>query len=125
MDTNSKKILVAEDDHFLLSAYKVKLTKAGFDVKTATDGEEALAILKDFTPDIILLDLVMPKMDGFDFLKKFRANETWKKIPVIVASNLGQKDDLDKARSLGASDYVIKSDLSLDALTTKINSNLK
>jgi CheY-like chemotaxis protein len=114
------KILVAEDDKFLGSAYRAKLTKSGFEVQIVTDGEEALAALKTFQPDIILLDLVMPKKDGFATLQELKASEDYKKIPVIVASNLGQKEDLDKAKAMGAVDYVIKSDLSLDALIGKI-----
>lgn len=119
------KILVAEDDKFLDSAYKAKLSKTGFEVQIATDGDEALAMLETFTPDIILLDLVMPKRDGFATLEELKKSPKFQNIPVIVASNLGQKEDLDKARALGAADYIIKSDLSLDALITKILETLQ
>jgi DNA-binding response OmpR family regulator len=119
------KILVAEDDKFLGSAYRAKLTKTGFEVQIATDGDEALTLLKTFTPDIILLDLVMPKKDGFATLQALKESDTYKKIPIIVASNLGQKEDLDKALGMGAVDYIIKSDLSLDALVTKILETLE
>lgn len=119
------KILVAEDDRFLSTAYRAKLTKSGFEVQMATDGEEALAALADgFSPDIILLDLVMPRKDGFATLEDIRAQAQFAQTPIIVASNLGQKEDLDKAKSLGATDYVIKSDMSLDGMITKINSLL-
>jgi two-component system, OmpR family, alkaline phosphatase synthesis response regulator PhoP len=114
------KILVVEDDKFLDSAYRAKLTKTGFEVQIATDGDEALQTLQSFVPDIILLDLVMPKKDGFATLEELKKSEKLKHIPVIVASNLGQKEDLDKAKALGARDFIIKSDLSLDALITKI-----
>ncbi|SRR5258708_721253 len=116
-----KKILVAEDDKFLASAYRVKLTKAGFDVQIAGDGNEALTILKTFIPDLILLDLMMPIKDGFATLQELKANDAWKNIPVIVASNLGQKEDMDKSKELGATDFIIKSDLSLESLIEKIN----
>lgn len=116
------KILVAEDDKFLSNAYKVKFTKAGFEVKMASDGEEALTILKTFTPDAILLDLVMPKKDGFATLEAIKKDENLKNVPIIVASNLGQKEDLDRAKSLGADDYIVKSDMSLDALIKRIKS---
>ncbi len=119
------KILVAEDDKFLGSAYRAKLTKTGFEVQIATDGEEALVMLQSFTPDIILLDLVMPRKDGFATLEALKKDDKLKAIPVIVASNLGQKEDLDKAKALGAVDYVIKSDLSLDALISKILETLE
>lgn len=116
------RVLVVEDDKFLVSAYRAKLTKSGFEVQIALDGQEGVDALKTFTPDIILLDLVMPRKDGFTTLGEIRAQEKWKTVPVIVTSNLGQKEDIDKAMSLGATDYIIKSDLSMDALVAKINS---
>jgi CheY-like chemotaxis protein len=116
-----KKILIAEDDKFLSSAYRLKLTKAGFDVLVVGDGEELLKSLENFTPDLILLDLVMPVMDGFTALENIRANPKYKSIPVIVASNLGQKEDMDRTKKLVISDFVVKSDLSLDSLIEKIN----
>ena len=119
-----KKILVAEDDQFLSNAYRVKLAKVGFDVRIATDGEEALKIADEFNPDLILLDLMMPRKDGFSALEDFRKIEQFKKTPIIVASNLGQQEDLDRAKSLGANDYLVKSDMSLDDLIKKINSFL-
>lgn len=120
-----KKILVVEDDKFLSSAYRLKLTKAGFEVKLASDGNEALNTLVDYTPDLILLDLIMPVKDGFAVLAELHANPLWKTIPVIVASNLGQKEDVDKSKQLGASDFIIKSDLSLESVINKINVLLK
>lgn len=119
-----KKILVAEDDKFLSRAYKAKLTKAGFEVKLASDGAEALETLKTFLPDLILLDLIMPVKDGFAVLTEIKTNPAWKKIPVIVASNLGQKEDIDKSKQLGAVDFIVKSDLSLENVIKKINSLL-
>lgn len=119
-----KKILVAEDDQFLSNAYRVKLTKSGFDVKIATDGDEAITMANQFVPDLIVLDLMMPKKDGFTTLEEFRKNEQFKTTPIIVASNLGQQEDLDRAKSLGANDYLVKSDMSLDDLIKKINAFL-
>jgi two-component system, OmpR family, alkaline phosphatase synthesis response regulator PhoP len=118
------KIFVAEDDKYLASAYRLKLGKAGFEVQVAGDGQELLNLLQTATPDIIILDLIMPVKDGFSTLQELRANPAWEKIPVIVASNLGQKEDLDKARSLGANDFIVKSDLSLEGVIQKINSLL-
>jgi DNA-binding response OmpR family regulator len=105
------KILIAEDDKFLLNAYRVKFSKAGFEIKIVSDGEEALEALKTFVPDAMLLDLVMPKKDGFAVLEAVKADANLKKIPVIVASNLGQKEDIERAQKLGANDYIIKSDI--------------
>ena len=117
-----KKILVAEDDKFLANAYRVKLTKANYDIKLASDGEELLSIIDEFQPDLILLDLVMPRKDGFAVLTELRQNPKWAKVPIIVASNLGQKEDVEKAVKLGATDYVVKSDLSMKDLVIKISS---
>jgi two-component system phosphate regulon response regulator PhoB/two-component system alkaline phosphatase synthesis response regulator PhoP len=115
-----KKILIVEDDNFLSNAYRVKLTKAGYKIVLASDGQQAINTLESFIPDLILLDLVMPRMDGFAVLEKLKANELSAKIPVIVTSNLGQKEDIDRAINLGANSYVVKSDLSLDDLVKKI-----
>lgn len=116
-----KKILVAEDDQFLASAYRVKLTKAGFEVQIARDGQEAINALQNYIPDLILLDIIMPVKDGFTTLQELKANPAWASIPVIVASNLGQKEDMEKSRQYGASDFIVKSDLSLDSVIEKIN----
>jgi len=120
-----KKILVAEDDNFLANAYRLKLTKAEFEVKLVTDGEEALQALQTFTPDLIILDLVMPKKDGFAVLEELKNSDKWKHIPVLVASNLGQSEDIVKATKLGADDYIVKTDLSMKNLLVKINSFLQ
>lgn len=119
------KILIAEDDKYLSSAYRVKFTKAGFETQIASDGIEAFDILKKFTPDIILLDLVMPRKDGFTTLEELKKNPKYKKIPVIITSNLGQQEDIDKCKQLGAKEYIVKSDMSLDDLVSKITSILK
>lgn len=119
-----RKLLIAEDDHFLGNAYRVKLSKEGFDIQVAVDGEDALAKLKTFVPDLILLDLMMPKKDGFSVLSDIKANPALKNIPVIVASNLGQKEDIDKAKQLGAIDFIVKSDISMGDMVKKITSHL-
>jgi two-component system alkaline phosphatase synthesis response regulator PhoP len=120
-----KKILLTEDDAFLIKVLGAKLAKAGYEVKTATNGEEALELLKQFNPDLILMDLVMPKKDGFDTLKEIKSNDSLKKIPVIITTNLGQLDDKDRAMKLGAADYLVKSDSSLNAVIEKIKDYLK
>jgi len=116
-----KKVLIAEDDKFLASAYRLKLTKAGFETQIVGDGQLAIDSLQTFTPDLIILDLIMPVRDGFSTLQEIRGYEKWKVVPIIVASNLGQKEDIDKAMKLGATDFVVKSDLHLEDLITKIN----
>ena len=120
-----KKLLVCEDDKFLSGAYRIKFTKLGFEVQLASDGDDAFVHLQTFTPDLILLDLIMPGKDGFSTLVRLRSDERWKHIPVIVASNLGQKEDIDKSMALGANDFIIKSDTSLEQVVVKINKLLQ
>lgn len=122
MAGNSRKILVVEDDKFLVNAYRVKLQKAGFEIKIALDGNEAINILSEFTPDLVILDLVMPVKDGFATLSEIKSSSKWKNIPVLIASNLGQKEDIERGMALGAVDYIVKTDLSLDELVKKVNS---
>jgi len=119
------KVLIAEDDRFISSAYKMKLAKEEFEVELAYDGEEAIAKARTFSPDIILLDLIMPKKDGFETLKELKNDPKLKAIPVIVSSNLGQKEDKDKALAIGALDYFVKSDISLSDLIEKIKKSVK
>lgn len=119
-----KKILVAEDDKFLANAYRIKLQKAGFEVKITNDGQETMNTVRSFMPDLIILDLVMPVRDGFSVLEEIKRDAGLKAIPVIVASNLGQKEDVDRGMKLGASDFIVKTDMSLDKLIIKINSFL-
>ncbi|MBU2508805.1 MAG: response regulator [Patescibacteria group bacterium] len=118
-------ILVVEDDKFLLKAYESKLSRAGFQVEKATDGEETMEKLKVAKPNIILLDLVMPNVDGFEVLAKVHKDPKFKSIPVIVVSNLGQESDVEKAKSLGAAEYLVKSDYSLQQIVDLIKKKLK
>lgn len=119
-----KKILIVEDDQFLANAYRVKFQKEKFEVIIAYDGEEAIAKLATFKPNIILLDLVMPKKDGFVTLADLKANPKWRKIPVIVTSNLSQSADFERAKSLGAIDYLVKSDTAIGKIVEKIREYL-
>jgi len=119
-----KKILVVEDDAFLANAYRVKLTKASYQVAVAADGDEALSALLEDSYDLIILDLVLPKVDGFVVLSKIKKDPRFSKIPIIVVSNLSQAEDIKKAKSLGASDYIVKTDLSIKEVLAKITSVL-
>ena len=101
-------ILIVEDDHFLSSILKSRLEKEGFAVLQAFDGDEALLMLKTVRPNVILLDIIMPKMSGFEVLEKVSSDPELSKIPVVIASNLGQDTDIEKAKALGASDYYVK-----------------
>jgi len=114
------KILVAEDDLFLVKAYQAKLTKEGWEVAIAINGEEAMHKVRSEKPDLILLDLVMPKKDGFEVLEELKDDKDLSKIPVIILSNLGQESDVERGKALGAVDYIIKTDLSIQNLVKKI-----
>lgn len=121
-----QKILFVEDDVSLARAYQTKLTMEGFEADLAIDGQEALEKLENNEYDLILLDLILPKANGFDILKQLRAS-AWPtaKKPVIVFSNLGNASDITKSRDLGADDYVIKSNLSPNEMVAKIREHLK
>lgn len=102
------KILLIEDDPFLLSMYATKFELEGFEIISADDGEKALKTAGKEKPDIILLDVLLPKMDGFEVLKELKKNEETKAAPVILLTNLSQRDDVEKGLALGAVDYLIK-----------------
>ena len=103
-----KTILLIESDDFLADIYATKFRQEGFKVKRASDGDQGLKMLTREKPDCLLLDILLPKKDGFQVIKETRAHTDFKKMPIIVISNLGQKDDIDKALGLGATDYFIK-----------------
>jgi DNA-binding response OmpR family regulator len=117
--------LVVEDDKFLSNAYKAGFEGEGLEVYIAYDGEEALKMAAEVKPDIILLDILIPKIDGFTVLQSLKANKELEHIPVIVASNLGQQQDIDKGLQLGAIDYIVKSESSITEILGKIANVLK
>ena len=121
----ASKILIAEDDQFILKAMTTKLTKEGYEVKIAADGVQLMDILKSYLPDLIILDLLMPKKDGFEVLKEVKADPKLKNIPILIASNLGQSSDIQQVLNLGATDYIIKSEFTLESLVQKIKNILK
>lgn len=114
------KILVVEDETFLVKIYTVKLKKEGFDVEIATDGESAVEAAESYKPDMILLDLILPKMNGFEALEEIRKQPAMKKTPVIVLSNLGQDEDIKRAENLGADGYLVKANFSIQDVVQKI-----
>jgi len=108
MPDKQVKVLIVDDDAFLSGIYATKLELDGFLVVTARDGEEGLKAAMREKPDLILLDVLMPKLDGFEVLKRLKADAETKPIPVIMLTNLGQKEDIEKGISDGAVDYLIK-----------------
>ena len=120
-----KKILIIEDDAFLQGLESNKLKKDGYEVITASSGEEGMQKINEPDISFILLDLVLPNFDGFDILKKIRETEAIKGIPVIVFSNLSEDKDIEKATKLGATDFMVKSNFTLDELTERIGKEIK
>lgn len=104
----SKKILLVEDDKFLRELIAKKLLASGYEIIEATEGESAVAKAKEFKPDLVLLDLILPGIDGFGILAKIKEDPTISKTPVIVLSNLSQQEEVEKALKLGAADFLIK-----------------
>ncbi|OHB17466.1 MAG: hypothetical protein A2749_01565 [Parcubacteria group bacterium RIFCSPHIGHO2_01_FULL_45_26] len=121
-ESGKKKILMVEDDRFLREIAAKKLEVEGFVVISATGGTEALEYLgKNGKPDIIILDLILPGMSGFEILEKVKQDENLKNIPVIILSNLGQEEDIEKAKKLGAADYLVKAHFSFAEIVQKIH----
>lgn len=116
----NKKILVVEDEIAIRKITTTKLELAGLNVRAAINGDDAMKILKEVNPDVILLDLVMPKMDGFEFLEKLRDDPRFKDTPVIVFTNLGQESDKIRTKSFGVKDFLIKAETSLESLCDKV-----
>lgn len=118
------RILLVEDDKFLSLALGDKLAREGFTVVKAANGEEALAKVRLERPDLVLLDLIMPQKTGFEVLADIKLEPRTRNIPVIVLSNLGQEVDIKKAKDLGASDYLVKSDVEMRTVVEKIKIEL-
>ena len=124
MDLPVKRILLAEDDRFLRRAAEAALKRAGFTVLAAADGEEALRMARAEKPDLVLLDLIMPKLQGFEVLKALKADPGTATVPVVVLSNLGQDGDVQRALEGGAVAYLVKANLSLDELVSRARETL-
>lgn len=117
-----KNVLIIEDDDFLRSLAVTKLQKAGFAVHTAADGETGITMAQKLVPDMLLLDLMLPGIDGFGVLEALRANDATKNLKVIIFSNLGDAEDIKRGQALGVADYLVKASFTLDELVEKITS---
>jgi CheY-like chemotaxis protein len=125
MDQKNVSILLVEDDSFISGMYQTKLSNLGFQIEVIEDGEAAAARLQqDPLPDLILLDIVLPKMDGFEILEAIRQSDRTKDLPVILLTNLGQKPDVERGMQLGANDYIIKAHYTPTEVVDKITSVL-
>lgn len=122
-----KRILLVEDEEIMIDLLVKKLSKEGYEVFVARDGEEGLKKLREMDPlpDLILLDIIMPKMGGFEVMEEIQKEEKFKKIPVIVISNSGQPVELDRAKKLGAKDWLIKTDFDPNEVVEKVKKQLK
>jgi len=115
-----KKILLVEDEEIMIDLLQRKLTKEGYEVSVARDGEEGLKLMREVKPTLILLDIVMPKMGGFEVMEEMAKEPELKKIPVIVISNSGQPVELDRAQKLGAKDWLIKTEFDPQEVIDKV-----
>lgn len=119
-----KKILLVEDDDALANVYTVRLESEGFEIKRVSNGEEALSNALEFKPDLILLDVMMPKVDGFEVLDILRNTPQTANIKIIVLTALSQESDRERASSLGADDYLVKSQVVIADVVDKVKQHL-
>ena len=122
---DQKTILLVEDEPLLANLLKQRLEKEGISVFLGRDGEEALNILKENKPDLILLDIILPKISGFELMEVLQKDPQFQKAPIVIISNLGQESDVERGQSLGAIGYFIKAKVSIEDLVSKIKAFLK
>ena len=121
----AKKILIIEDEELLSNLLKNKLSELGYEVSVASDGLQGFEAIKEVVPDLILLDLVMPKMNGFEVMRKMQEDDSISSIPIIIVSNSGQPVEIDKAKELGAKDWLIKTEFDPQEVIDKVNKQLE
>lgn len=121
---NKPKILLVEDDESLSNVYMTRFEAEGFDIRRVGNGEDALAAALSFQPDIVLLDIMMPKVDGFNVLDILRNTPQTEKLKIIILSALSQQMDIEKANKLGADDYLIKSEVTIADVVSKVKKEL-
>lgn len=118
------KILIVEDDAMIMEMYSMRLKEDGYEVFQAVDGAEGVKLAHENAPDIILLDIILPKLDGFSVLAKIKADDKAKNAPVIILTNLGQESDVKKGQELGAVDYMVKASMTPTQVLEKIKHHL-
>ena len=121
---SKKKVLIVEDDNFVAEVYSTKLLEMGHEVRIAQNGEEGLKMVEEEKPDLILLDIIMPVMGGIEMLGELKKKDDWKQIPVILLTNVGEKESVQKARDLCVQDYLIKSHFTPAEVIEKIEAVL-
>ncbi|MDP2946258.1 MAG: response regulator [bacterium] len=125
MTDKKYNILLIEDEEMLANMYETKFKNEGFNIRKALDGETGLKMAIEDKPDIILLDIIMPKLDGFSVLKKIKENDKIKNVPVVLLTNLGQDEDIKKGQTLGAAGYLVKANLTPIEVVNKVKEYLK
>ena len=125
MKRSKIKILVVEDESFLLDLYQIKLEQSGFEIIKASNGDEGVSLAKLEQPGLILLDILMPQVDGYEMLAKIKSDPKTKNIPVIIFSNLSQKEEIEKGLKLGASDFIIKTSVTPSQLEARVKEFLQ
>lgn len=128
MDTKSLagiKIVWVEDDKFLANMVGKRMTETGAELTQVVDGSKAFDVVKATQPEVVVLDLLMPNVDGFEILRQIKADASTKAIPVIVLSNLGQKSEVERATALGATKFIVKATVGLDQIVPEIAKVLK
>jgi DNA-binding response OmpR family regulator len=119
------RVLIIDDDKLLRRACEIGLKKRGFDVLTAFDGEDGLRLARTELPDLILLDMLMPKLSGMDTLRALKKDDQTRQIPVVILSNSSIDSDMQRAKDLGAIGYLVKASLSLQELGDKVTSYIE
>lgn len=122
---DAKTVLIIEDDEFLRSIAAKRLEKEGYVVKDAADGDAGVAAVEAGGINVVLLDLLLPTTDGYEVLRRLRASAAGKELPILVFSNLGQKEEIEKAMQLGATDFLVKANFTLDDVAGKVAEHLK
>lgn len=120
-----KKVLLIEDDPFLAEIYVTKFEEAGLGISALGNGALGIDRIEQYKPDIILLDIVMPKMDGFELLRLIKGDERFKNIPVVILSNLGEQENVEKGLNLGAEAYLVKAHFTPTEVVAKVKSILQ
>jgi DNA-binding response OmpR family regulator len=121
----AKTILIVEDDKFLRELIGEKLESEGYEISTAVDGEKGIEKIKNEKPDLILLDLILPGIDGFEILSRIKKDSEMAKIPVVILSNLGQKEEVERGLKMGAVDYLIKAHFTPREIVDKVEKAFK
>lgn len=124
MSEEKKTILIIEDDAFLVKAYQLRFEKEQMNVEVIMTGSDALLRLEKAPPHVILLDLMLPGVSGFDILTALRKLPQWEHVPVVILSNLGQPEDVQRAKELGANDYVVKANMRINDIADAVKKYL-